>query len=223
MSLPVRAEATPSSTIAVLHEDWRAAWGETLAGEALRSEIEANPRLQSRLLEQIAEAHGASFDTRPDLTRTAGKVADILAVDRTGFLRLCGLAHIGRRLAMATNRDDYLALARSFGQNHLAAAVRIAADMPEEIDTRGFDSEQLVQLADRMGTVALREWITTLPKPSADWIRMLLPRERDRKGSDMSTTRAVALVEGAAKHWVPSESATEDRPVRYERSRRRGR
>ena len=223
MNLPARAEAAPPSTIAVLHEDWRTGWGETLAGEGLRSEIEANPRLQSRLLEQIADAHGANFSSPPDLERTTSKVADLLASDRTGFVRLCGLAHIGRRLAMATNRDDYLALARSFGQNHLAAAVRIAAGMPEEVDARGYDTDQLVQLADRMGGVALREWIATLPKTSADWMRMMLPRERDRKGADMSTSRAVALVEGAAKHWVPSEAAAPDRSSRQDRSRRRRR
>ena len=211
--------------VTMLHPDWRNGWGETLAGEQLRSQIEGNPRLQRRIVAQIAAAHGAQLTEVPRLDQTTAKVAEALGVDRPGFVRLCGLAHIGRRLALATNRDDYAALARSFGKEPLAAAVRIASDLPDDAGEHGYDSDQLVPAVERMGRMILDEWLDSLPRPASERVVMMLPRERTRQESAVPTARAVSIVEGAAKAWKAPESgadAVADAGIEAPRRRSRG-
>ena len=217
--------------IAALHPDWRRAWGRTVRGGALRAAMEGNPRLESRLLEAIGETHGHALVARPRLDRTASAVATALVEDARGFIRLCGLAHIGRRIAMATNRDDYAVLAKTFGARHLATAARIARDLPEADADHGYDSQQLGAVVERLGHAVLTEWSATQPRQSADWIAMMLPRA-ETGGTVVGAARAVAIVEAAAARWTPEERTGRDGDARTEagrdgrtggRSARRGR
>lgn len=206
--------------LAALHPDWRSGWGETLAGEELRAQLEANPRLGARIVAQIAATHGASLSGRPKLERTASAVADALGADRIGFIRLCGLCHIGRRLALATNASDYAALVSAFGREALATAARVGRELTDEIGDHGYDSEQLVPAVDRTGHVVLREWVQTLPGEEGEWMRMLMPRERGQSGMGIGSARAVAIVRGAAAHWRPSATPTREGTGRSVSTRR---
>ena len=189
------------TNLAALHPDWRAAWGGTIAGKALRAEMEGNPRLHARLLTAIAERHDLSVARPPRLDRTGAAVAAALDEDAEGFVRLCGLARIGHRLALATNPDDYAALARTFGRGPLVAAARIAADLPPDEGGHGYDSEQLAPAVDRMGASVVREWAEALPRASAEWIAMHMPRDEEEPGGALGTERARRIVEGAVKRW----------------------
>ena len=187
--------------LASLHPDWRAAWGGTIVGRDLRAEMEGNPRLHQRMLTAIAERHDLSVTRAPRLDRTGSAVAGALREDAEGFVRLCGLARIGHRLALATNPDDYAALARTFGRPALVAATRIAAALPPDEGEHGYDSEQLGPAVDRMGAAVLREWGETLPRASAEWIAMHMPLDDDEAGGPVGTERARRIVEGAAERW----------------------
>ena len=191
--------ASEGGSLAALHPDWRRAWGPSIQGEGLRAAIEADPRLRGRILATIAESHDLAIGAEPRLDRTAGAVARALGEDRIGFQRLCGLAHIGRRIATATNRDDYGVLAKAFGPDRLAAAVRISSDLPEREDDHGYDTDQLVPAVERLGRAVLGEWTATLPRGAADWITMMLPRGGGEPGGSVGTARAIAIVEGAAE------------------------
>ena len=215
-ALQKRDAAVP--TVASLHPDWRKAWGRTIEGADLRAALEANPRLQSRILGAIGKAHGRTLRSDPRLDETSLRVAKALGADRDGFVRLCGLAHIGRRIAMATNPDDYTVLSRAFGGERLAAAVRIAAALPGGAGEHGYDSEQLVPAVERTGRAVLASWVATLPAEAADWMTMLLPPSEE--GGLVATARAVAIVEGAADHWTPPAEGSEARTERTSRRRR---
>ena len=163
--------------------------------------MEANPRLQRRIIEAIGDAHGTPISGAPRLDGAASRVSRAIADDRTGFTRLCGLAQIGRRLAMATNPEDYNALVRAFGAEPLAAAVRIAASLPEGSDAHGYDSQQLVPAVDRMGAAVLREWITLQPHAAQTWLTMTLPRVRSEDTTTIGSQRSTAIVEAAVDAW----------------------
>lgn len=193
------ASGEGANSLSMLHPDWRRAWGPSIQGEGTRAAMEADPRLRARILARIGDAHDLAVGGEPRLDRTAGAVARALGEDRVGFQRLCGLAHIGRRIATATNREDYAVLSKAFGADRLAAAVRIAADLPERADDHGYDTEQLVPAVERIGRSVLAEWSATLPRGAADWLAMMLPRGRGETGGSVGTARAVAIVEGAAE------------------------
>ena len=199
-----------TTALASLHHEWRAAWGGTISGAALRAEMEANPRLHERMLKAIAARHGRAVTRAPRLDRLSTDVLAALADDREGFVRLCGLARIGRRVAMATNPADYAALARVFGKAALAAAARIAASLPHDDGGHGYDSEQLAPAADRMGMGVIEEWASTLPEPAADWIAMHMPRGEGEPAT-MGTARARTIVEGAVEAWPSIREAGDTR------------
>ena len=213
--IPARAER---ASVSALHPDWRRSWGSSITDAELRGAMEANPRLQRRITEAIGGAHGIAISNAPRLEGVAAGAAKAIATDRVGFTRLCGLAQIGRRLAMATNPDDYGALAKAFGGEALAAAVRIATKLPEGDDSHGYDSEQLVPAVDRLGTAVLREWIETLPRTPQGWLTMMLPRARGDDVSSIGTQRSIAIVEAALDVWPLS---TAERPGEMRRLARR--
>ena len=199
-------------SVAALHPDWCKGWGRSIEGASLLAAMEANPRLQSRLLASIAETHGRSLPRNPRLDRTTDAVAAALREDRVGFLRLCGLSHIGRRIAMATNPEDFGVLSKAFGAARLAAAARISTELPDEGADHGYDSEQLVPAVERTGRAVMAAWIATLPGEAADWLTMLLPRERGGRGEGgvgVGTARAVAIIEGAAERWRSTTDASD--------------
>ena len=214
-------EAGDRADLAALHPHWRAAWGGTIAGKELRAAMEANPRLQRRMLAGIAERHGLSVVAPPRLDRVASAVAGALNEDAAGFVRLCGLARIGHRLALATNPDDYAALARTFGREPLVVAARIAATLPPDTGGHGYDSEQLAPAVDRMGVAVLREWADALPRSSAEWIAMHMPRDEDEAGGTLGAERARRIVEGAVERWPSLHADGPRRPARLPGRRRR--
>ena len=188
-------------TVATLHPDWRRGWGSSIADPALRADLERNPRLQKRIIERIGDLHGLGLSGAPRMDSVGAAAAKAISADRTGFTRLCGLAQIGRRLAMATNPDDYGALAKAFGAEALAASVRIATKLPEGQDSHGYDSQQLVPAVDRLGGVVLREWIATQPRAAQSWLTMMLPRVRGEETTVIGAERATAIVEAALDAW----------------------
>ena len=209
--------------LAALHADWRAAWGPTIGGEALRGVMEGNPRLHERMLAAIARRHELSLARAPRLDRTGAAVAAALRADAGGFVRLCGLARIGNRLALATNPDDYGALSRTFGRARLVAAARIASGMPPDDAGHGYDSEQLGPAVDRMGAAVLREWASALPRSSAEWIAMHMPREDDDPVGSVGAERARRIVEGAVRSWPELREGAGRGDGRPALSARRGR
>ena len=188
-------------SVAALHPDWRRGWGPSIGDDALRAALEGNPRLQRRIVEAIGETHDMAVSGAPRMDSLGAAAAKAIAEDRTGFTRLCGLAQIGRRLAMATNPDDYGALARAFGAEAMAVAVRIATKLPEGGDVHGYDSEQLVPAVDRLGGGVLREWIATQPRAAQTWLTMMLPRQRGEDTTNLDAERATAIVEAALDAW----------------------
>ena len=207
-----------ANPITSLHPEWRAAWGGTIGSATLRAEMEANPRLHERMLGAIAKRHGRAVTRQPRLDKLATGVVAALREDRQGFVRLCGLARIGRRVALATNPADYEALAQVFGRGALAAAARIAAELPHDDGGHGYDSEQLAPAADRMGMAVVEEWATTLPDPAADWIAMHLPRAEGGDAAPMGTARARTIVEGVVSAWPGVHGAAETRSHRRRRA-----
>ena len=179
--------------------------------------MEANPRLHERMLEAIAARHGRAVTRTPRLDKLATGVVAALTEDRAGFVRLCGLARIGRRVALATNPADYDALAQVFGRGALAAAARIAATLPHDDGGHGYDFQQLAPAADRMGMGVIEEWASTLPDAAADWIAMHMPREEDEP-LPVGTARARTIVEGAVAAWPSVHGAGEQRPQRRRRA-----
>ena len=153
----------------------------------------------------IGETHGLRVSETPRLDATGRAVVAALGDDPMGFQRLCGLAQIGKRLALATNREDYAALARAFGREPLSAAVRIAATVPDGANAHGYDSQQLVPAVERLGLAVLRAWAGTQGRGAADWIAMMLPRERDADTGAVNGERARAIVEAAAERWPLGE------------------
>lgn len=192
---------TERPSVSALHPDWRRGWGASIADGELRAALEGNPRLEGRIIEAIGDAHGLSIGSTPRLDGVTARAAKAIAEDRVGFTRLCGLAQIGRRLAMATNPDDYSALAKAFGAEQLATAVRIANTLPEGEDTHGYDSEQLVPAVDRLGGAVLREWIGTQTRAAQSWMTMMLPRTRADDATSIGVQRAIAIVEAATDAW----------------------
>lgn len=222
VTLKRRSAAPPEAPaignpITALHPEWRAAWGGTIAGAALRADMEANPRLHERMLAAIGKRHGRALARQPRLDKLSQGVVAALTADQVGFVRLCGLARIGRRVALATNRADYDALSAVFGRTSLAAAARIAATLPTDDGGHGYDSEQLAPAADRMGLGVIEEWASTLPDAAADWIAMHMP-PGEEEVAPVGTARARTIVEGAVAAWPSIESAADARPQRRRRA-----
>ena len=210
------ARKAAGDRIAALHPEWRAAWGGTIAGQTLRAEMEANPRLHDRMLAAIAKRHGRAVARAPKLDRLATAVVAALSEDRAGFVRVCGLARIGRRVALATNPADYRALVQVFGRPALAAAARISALLPHDDGGFGYDSEQLGPAADRMGMAVIEEWADTLSEPVADWIAVHMPRG-EGDPAPMGAASARTIIEGVVEAW-PRIRDSADQPT--ERRRR---
>ncbi len=155
--------------------DWLRSWIKSVPDEALRVEIENNPRVNNKVVENVLLAHGLAPLIKDEIDEDVQNICNILKTNKDKFVDLCGLALMGSMLRKIVDPKILAKYIIVFNKELLQISMKAEIDYLE-YSHLSIEKDQLAEFVKDAGMRCVAGWSWGLPASASLYVRLLLPK-----------------------------------------------
>ncbi len=154
--------------------EWLLSWYQSVPDEMLREEIEQNPRVNKRVIDNILFVNGIE-NSNENIDPEIIEICALLNDNKGQFIELCGLALLGSLLRKIVDPSKLANYVEVFGEGKVQTAIRLNIDyQPFAFVT--VDKENLLEFVNMAGVNCIVGWSQALSPFVGANLRMLFPK-----------------------------------------------